>query len=83
MTSTHEGTHHTEHLDGAVPADALGITTGALDVAAGVLDVTVGVLGVTSSGRAVWFAFGSGIGSTYESTKMSFCAPSLKLYRSV
>ena len=36
----------------------------------------------TGVGTTVWFALGVGI-SAYESTKISSCAPSLKLYRSV
>ena len=38
--------------------------------------------GASGVGTTVWFALGVGI-SAYESTKISSCAPSLKLYRSV
>ncbi len=80
--ANHEGTHQDEHLAGAVAAGALGAAAAVLlGVVAGVLllGVAADVLDVTSSGRTVWFTLGSGIGNTYESTKMSFCAPSLKL----
>ena len=73
-------THHVEHRPGGVPN---GIWPEGLAVGAEWDDEEAVAGGCcTGVGTAVWSGLGEGI-DAYESTKMSFCAPSLKLYRSV